>query len=61
VVGAADTVTPPAEAELMAAALPDAELTVIPDAGHLSAIEAPEAFNAAVRALLARVEKAARG
>ncbi len=61
VVGEADTVTPLAEAELMAAALPDAELTVIPGAGHLSAIEAPEAFNAAVRALLARVDRAARG
>ncbi|MFC9326486.1 alpha/beta fold hydrolase [Kitasatospora sp. NPDC057015] len=57
VVGAADTVTPLAEARLMADALPDAELTVIPDAGHLSAIEAPSAFNAAVRALLARVAR----
>ena len=60
VVGAADTVTPPAEAELMAGALPDAELTVIPGAGHLSAVEAPEAFDAAVRALLLRVERAGR-
>ncbi|MGW4892146.1 alpha/beta fold hydrolase [Kitasatospora sp. NPDC004240] len=55
VVGSADIVTPPAESELMAAAAPDAELTVIPGAGHLSAMEAPEEFNAAVRRLLARV------
>ncbi|WP_371479501.1 alpha/beta fold hydrolase [Kitasatospora sp. NBC_00315] len=60
VVGAQDRVTPLAEAELMAGALRDAELTVIPGAGHLSAIEAPGAFNAAVRALLARVDGAAR-
>lgn len=55
VVGEADTLTPPAESELMAAAAPDAELTVIPGVGHLSALEAPEAFDAAVRRLLARV------
>ncbi|QMU79136.1 alpha/beta fold hydrolase [Streptacidiphilus sp. PB12-B1b] len=55
VVGELDAITPPADAEAMAAALPDAVLTVIPQAGHLSALEAPDAFNAAVRALLRRV------
>lgn len=55
IVGEADTVTPLAEARLMAEALPDAELTVIPAVGHLSSLEAPETFNAAVRALLKRV------
>jgi len=54
-VGDEDLITPVAEAEAMAAALPDAELTVLPGVGHLSAMEAPDAFNAAVRGLLARV------
>ncbi|WP_030268046.1 alpha/beta fold hydrolase [Streptomyces sp. NRRL B-24484] len=55
IVGEADAVTPLAEARLMAEALPDAELTVIPSVGHLSSLEAPETFNAAARALLLRV------
>ena len=54
-VGEEDLITPVAEAEAMAAALPDAELTVLPGAGHLSAMETPDAFNAAVRGLLRRV------
>lgn len=55
VVGEHDVLTPLADAEAMASALPDAELTVIPGVGHLSALEAPAAFNAAVTALLRRV------
>lgn len=55
VVGEHDGLTPVADAEAMAMALPDAELTVIPGVGHLSALEAPAAFNAAVTALLRRV------
>lgn len=55
IVGEADTITPLAEAQLMAEALSDAELTVIPSVGHLSSLEAPETFNSAVRGLLRRV------
>jgi pimeloyl-ACP methyl ester carboxylesterase len=55
VVGAEDLITPVPEAEAMASALPDATLSVLPQAGHLSAMEAPEAFNTAVRELLRRV------
>ncbi|MFC1429907.1 alpha/beta fold hydrolase [Streptacidiphilus sp. N1-3] len=55
VVGEEDTVTPVADAEAMAAVLPDVVLTVIPAVGHLSALEAPDTFNWAVRGLLARV------
>ncbi|MFD9130056.1 alpha/beta fold hydrolase [Kitasatospora sp. NPDC059571] len=55
IVGEADTLTPFAEARMMADALPDAELTVIPAVGHLSSLEAPETFDAAVRDLLKRV------
>ncbi|WP_188295140.1 alpha/beta fold hydrolase [Streptomyces sp. CBMA156] len=55
VAGARDALVAPEEAELMVRASPDAELTVVPGVGHLSALEAPEAFDAAVRTLLARV------
>lgn len=49
VVGADDTVTPIADAEAMVNAIPGAELAVIPEAGHLSNLEQPEAFNQALR------------
>ncbi|HEX9242610.1 MAG TPA: alpha/beta fold hydrolase [Anaeromyxobacter sp.] len=48
VVGAQDTVTPPAEAEKIAKAVKGATLVRIPGAGHLPCIENPEAFNAAL-------------
>jgi 3-oxoadipate enol-lactonase len=38
-----------------AATIPGAELVVVPGAGHMTALEAPEAFNDALRDLLARV------
>ncbi|MFG2845485.1 alpha/beta fold hydrolase [Kitasatospora sp. NPDC048296] len=55
VAGAQDALVAPDEAEQMLQARPDAELTVVPGVGHLSALEAPGAFDAAVRRLLARV------
>lgn len=55
IVGEQDTVTPPSEAELMASAIEDSVLTVIPGAGHLTPIEQPAATNSALRALLQRV------
>ena len=48
VVGAEDTLTPPADAEAMAAAIPGAKLTTIPGAGHLSPMERPGAVAAAL-------------
>lgn len=54
VVGADDVITPVAEAESMVEAIPGSELVVIPDAGHLSNLEQPRAFNRAVREFLAR-------
>jgi pimeloyl-ACP methyl ester carboxylesterase len=51
IVGADDAVTPPAEARAMAAAIPGARLVEIPGAGHLANLEAPAAFDEAVRAL----------
>ena len=49
IVGAQDVVTPPADAARMAAAIPKAKLVTIADAGHLSPMEQPAAFNKAVR------------
>lgn len=55
VVGALDTLTPPSEAQALKDAIPNATLTEIEGAGHLSAMEAPGAFAEAVEALLARL------
>ena len=55
VVGEEDTLTPPAEAASMAALVPGAALVTIPGAGHLSNLEDPDAFNAAMREWLDRV------
>ncbi|SDJ61498.1 Pimeloyl-ACP methyl ester carboxylesterase [Nonomuraea jiangxiensis] len=52
VVGEEDELSPPADAEAMAEAVPEGRLEIIPKAGHLSAVEQPEAFNAAVTEFL---------
>lgn len=52
VVGEQDAVTPPAVARSMADAIPGARLAIIPGAGHLACLEAPEAFNQALAAFL---------
>ena len=49
VVGELDTLTPPALAEEMAAAIPGARLTRIPGAGHLPPLEKPEAVTKILR------------
>ncbi len=51
-VGEADVLTPPADAQAMAAAIPNARLVVVPSAGHLSPMENPKAVNAALRELV---------
>lgn len=51
-VGEEDAVTPPAAAEAMAKAIPHAQLVQVPGAGHLANLEAPEAFNRAIREFL---------
>jgi 3-oxoadipate enol-lactonase len=48
VVGEEDTLTPPAEAEKLAAGIKGAKLVKIPGAGHLPCIENPEPFTAAL-------------
>lgn len=53
VVGEEDQPSPPAEAEAITAAIPGARLARIPRAGHLTAVEAPAEFNAALEGFLA--------
>ena len=48
VAGELDVGTPPAMSEAIARGIPGARLEVIPGAAHLAAVEAPEAFDAAV-------------
>ncbi len=48
VVGAEDTLTPPAEAEKMVAGIKGSRLARIPGAGHLPNVENPAAFDAAL-------------
>jgi pimeloyl-ACP methyl ester carboxylesterase len=55
VVGDEDAVTPPPESELMQARLQDARLARIPGAGHLSCMEQPQAFSAAVAGFLTEI------
>jgi 3-oxoadipate enol-lactonase len=52
VYGEDDTLTPPALGRSMAEKIHGSEFVIIPDAGHLSNIERPETFNAAVLAFL---------
>jgi 3-oxoadipate enol-lactonase len=54
-VGEHDAVTPPLTAARIAGSIPDAELVHIPGAGHLSNLENPDAFNAALLAFLKKL------
>lgn len=51
VAGEHDTITPAAEAERMAAAIPGARLAIVPGSAHLSPLERPGAWAAAVATL----------
>jgi len=54
-VGEEDVLTPPAESEAMAKAIPGAQLVKIAKAGHLSNLEQPAAFNQALQGFLGRL------
>jgi len=56
-VGSEDLLTPPVHSEAIAAELPEAELLIVQDAGHLVMLERPELVNARLARLL---EQAAR-
>lgn len=55
IVGDEDVVTTPDEVRRMADAIPAAELSVIPGAGHLGNLEQPALFGSAVSTFLARL------
>lgn len=57
-VGGEDALTPPAVARELADVLPRADYVELPGVGHLTPVEAPEAFAAAVREWWQRVEPA---
>ncbi len=52
--GELDTWSPPARHEGIAAAIPDSTLVIVPGAGHMLPLEAPEAVNEALAGWLAR-------
>jgi len=52
VVGSRDEITPPAEMRALAASMRRARVVEIDGAGHLSSLERPEAFNAALAGFL---------
>jgi pimeloyl-ACP methyl ester carboxylesterase len=52
--GEDDLLTPSAHSETIARALPSARLCVLPDTGHLSMLERPQAVNEALAQLIAR-------
>jgi 3-oxoadipate enol-lactonase len=58
IAGAEDVLTPPKEARAMHAAIPFSRLEILEDAGHLSNLEQPAAFNAALSDFLHAVEEA---
>ena len=53
IVGDEDLATPVAAAEFLAQQIPDSRLEIIAGAGHLSNLERPEAFTAALTRFLA--------
>ncbi|GIW28834.1 MAG: hydrolase [Meiothermus sp.] len=55
-VGEEDTLTPPADARQMATQIPDSRMLILPEAGHLSNLENPKAFNTALRGFLAELQ-----
>jgi pimeloyl-ACP methyl ester carboxylesterase len=53
IVGDEDVATPVAESKFLAEQIPDSRLEIIAGAGHLSNLERPEAFTAALTRFLA--------
>jgi pimeloyl-ACP methyl ester carboxylesterase len=55
IVGAGDKLTPPKYSEFLAKGIAGSQVKVIPDAGHMVALEQPQAFNHAVMEFMAAV------
>jgi pimeloyl-ACP methyl ester carboxylesterase len=60
-VGKEDAITPPAAAQEMHERIRGSELQIIPNAGHLSNLENPSAFNHALVGFLRRIAEAGPG
>ena len=58
--GREDQVTPPELSEEMADAIPDAQLVIVPDCGHMSPLEQPDAVVQALSVWCDRVDASAR-
>ncbi|WP_406283415.1 alpha/beta fold hydrolase [Embleya sp. NBC_00896] len=56
--GEGDLMAPASHSEAIKEALPNAELVIVPQSGHLTPLEHPEVVNAALRGLLARAASA---
>ena len=54
IVGAEDPSTPVSHSKILHRGIPKSELTIIPDAAHISNAAQPEAFNGALRTFLDR-------
>jgi 3-oxoadipate enol-lactonase len=59
-VGEEDTITPPADAESLSRQIAGSQLAVIPRAGHMSNLEAPDDFNARLSEFLLRSSRSQR-
>jgi len=55
IVGEHDRATTPRAARVLHEGIPDSELVVVPGAGHMSFVEAPEPYFGAVRAFLRKI------
>jgi pimeloyl-ACP methyl ester carboxylesterase len=55
IVGADDAITPPDESRKMAEKLSNAELVIVPEAGHLAPLENPRVCNEAILGFLGRL------
>jgi pimeloyl-ACP methyl ester carboxylesterase len=53
--GEKDLLTPPSHSEEICRILPDAELVVVPEAGHVLMLELPDVVNAAIMSFLVRL------
>lgn len=55
IVGDQDAISPPAEMQAIATAIPSAEFVVIPDSGHMTTLEQPTAVTSAIEKFIARI------
>jgi len=56
IVGEEDAISPPAEMQAIAAAIPNSEFVVIPNSGHMTTMEDPESVNLALTEFLSALK-----